>query len=66
MRKYPQVVVLQECAGRRPFVRKCSRCGEPFIKNNTIVVVETRVNIFRGDDGVEAFHPDCFSPKERK
>lgn len=59
MNKYPRVIEFPEKAGERPYFKTCSRCKEPLVKGENIIIIETRLNIFRGDDEVEAFHVAC-------
>lgn len=56
-------------ASNRPGAQKrlCSHCKTPFISDPTIgwrgtpvVVTEEKVSIFRGEDEVHFYHPQCF------
>ena len=39
---------------------KCDKCKNVLGRGTKIVVVETQVNWFRGDDEIEAYHRDCY------
>ena len=43
----------------------CTHCGKAIRKGEKIVVRETQVNRFRGDDEVEFFHPACFEGRKK-
>ncbi len=37
----------------------CDHCNDTFIENEQVIIRETQVNYFRGDDEVEFFHYSC-------
>ncbi len=62
-KKYPFVLPPVRCESwSRPGIKSCSKCHLPFKRKERIVVVETQVNWFRGDDEVVAYHDQCYSP----
>jgi hypothetical protein len=66
--KFPRTMPgIHTTARKRPgFVGKicAGGCGTLFGRSSKIVVVETQVNWFRGDDECVAYCPDCFAKKE--
>lgn len=56
-------------ARNRPYFvgRPCGgKCGRKFAATSPVVVVEEKVNWFRGDDEVTAYCPDCYAARESR